>query len=340
VPSGKDDRMKKAKRMAIVFGLALVLSGCSNSSTFLRSASPISRDEAHLYEIVLGMSIVVLLIVYGLLIYNIIHFRSGLHDFAVPDQHYRHSLIESIYTGIPLVAVTVLFILTVYTMDAVAAPPPQKSDLNVQVVAHQWWWEFDYPDLGIVTANEMHIPINTNVHISLVSADVVHSFWVPALAGKTDVIPGVTNHMWMKGDKIGEYWGQCAEYCGLDHANMRLRVFVDTKDTFDAWVNDQQQPPAQPQTDLQEQGYDLIVNGICSGCHTLGDHQAALPIGPNLTHLFSRTTFAGSTFDLNETNLQHWLQDTQAMKPGNNMKHVELTPDQINALVACLTMLK
>ena len=323
----------------MVIGLLLLLSGCSNTSTFLNSASPISRDEAHLYEIVLAMSFVVLLTVYSLLIYNILHFRSRVHDFAVPDQHYRHLLIESVYTGIPLVAVTVLFILTVYTMHAVAAPPPDKSDLNVQVVAHSWWWEFDYPDLGIVTANEMHIPINANVHMSLVSADVVHSFWVPELAGKTDVIPGVTNHMWMKGDQVGEYSGQCSEYCGLNHGNMRFRVFVDTQENFDAWVKNQQQPPVQPQTDLQKQGYDLVVNGICAGCHSLGDHKAALPIGPDLTHLFSRTTFAGASFDLNEANLLRWLQDTEAMKPGNDMQ-VTLTPDQINALIAYLSMLK
>jgi cytochrome c oxidase subunit 2 len=331
--------MNKAKKAATVIGLLLLLSGCSNTSTFLKSASPISRDEAHLYEIVLAMSFVVLLTVYSLLIYNILHFRSRVHDFAVPDQHYRHLRIEAIYTGIPLIAVTVLFILTVYTMHAVAAPPPQKGDLNVQVVAHSWWWEFDYPDLGIMTAGEMHIPIDANVRISLVSADVVHSFWVPELAGKTDVIPGVTNHMWMKGDKVGEYSGQCAEYCGLNHGNMRLKVFVDTQADFDAWVKNQQQPPVQPQTDLQKQGYDLVVNGICAGCHSLGDHKAGLPIGPDLTHLFSRTTFAGATFDLNEANLRRWLQDTQAMKPGNDMQ-VTLTPDQINALIAYLSMLK
>jgi cytochrome c oxidase subunit 2 len=224
-------------------------------------------------------------------------------------------------------------------MHAVATPPPQKGDVNVQVVAHQWWWEFDYPDLGFVTANEMHIPIHANVHISLVSADVVHSFWVPELAGKTDVIPGVTNHMWMRGDKLGEYWGQCAEYCGLNHANMRLRVFVDTQEDFDAWVKNQQQPPVQPQTDLQKQGYDLVVNGVCSGCHSLGDHKAALPIGPDLTHLFSRTVFAGASFDLTQANLRQWLLDTQAMKPGNKMT-ITVPPDQINALIAYLTMLK
>jgi cytochrome c oxidase subunit 2 len=331
--------MERAKRIATATGLVLTLSGCSNTSTFLRSASPISRDEARLFAIVLGMSLVVLLTVYGLLIYNIIRFRSSVHNVAAPDQHYRHLLIESIYTGIPLLAVTVLFGLTVYTMHAVAVPPPQKGDVNVQVVAHQWWWEFDYPDLGFVTANEMHIPIHANVHISLVSADVVHSFWVPELAGKTDVIPGVTNHMWMKGDKLGEYWGQCAEYCGLNHANMRLRVFVDTQEDFDAWVKNQQQPPVQPQTDLQKQGYDLVVNGICASCHSLGDRKAAQPIAPDLTHLFSRTTFAGASFDLNQANLRQWLLDNQAMKPGNNMK-ITVPPDQIDALIAYLTMLK
>jgi cytochrome c oxidase subunit 2 len=168
----------------------------------------------------------------------------------------------------------------------------------------------------------------------------VHSFWVPALAGKTDTVPGVTNHMWLRGDRIGVFAGQCAEYCGLDHATMRFKVFVDSSDDFNAWVKNQQQPPPDPQTDLQKQGYNLVVNGMCMGCHTIGDHAAPEPIGPNLTHLFSRTTFAGASLDLNQDNLRQWIQGSNAMKPGNLMKDILVAPNDVDAVIAYLSTLK
>jgi cytochrome c oxidase subunit 2 len=333
--------MHRITKIVLGVGFMLALAGCSNSQNFLDSASPIADKEAGLYRLVLAMSVGVFVVVETLLIYNIIRFRQRRQqdDGKVPTQHYRKLLIEGIYTGIPVVLVVILFILTVRTIDAVAAPESSPSDLNVRVIAHQWWWEFDYPTLDITTANELHIPADTNVQVSLDSADVVHSFWVPQLAGKTDVIPGVTNKMWLRGDTPGVYDGQCAEYCGLNHATMRFKVFVDTQDDFATWVSDQQRPPAQPHTDLQQQGYNIIVNGICSNCHTLGSHQGAASIGPNLTHLFTRTTFAGASFELNQDNVRRWLQDTQAMKPGNKMKNVSLSPDQIDALVAYLSTL-
>ena len=164
------------------------------------------------------------------------------------------------------------------------------------MIGHRWWWEFDYPDLNIKTANELHIPVNTTVQIDLNSLDVIHSFYVPQLSGKTDVIPGMTNHMWLRGDTIGQFHGQCSEFCGLNHANMRFTVFVDSQADFDAWVANQQKPPADPQTDLQKAGQDIIVNGVCSGCHDLGDNGPDNATGPDLTHLMSRKTFAGGMF--------------------------------------------
>jgi cytochrome c oxidase subunit 2 len=284
------------------------------------------------------MSLAVFLLVETLLVVNILRFRRNQHAREV--SHSREILLETIWTAIPLVLVAFLFFLTVRTMNAVAAPKPTQSDLNVHVVAHRWWWEFVYPDLGIDTADELHIPVNANVQVTLDSADVVHSFWVPALAGKTDTIPGVTNHMWLRGDEIGVYPGQCAEYCGLNHATMRFKVFVDSQADFDSWAKDQQQPPPEPQTDLQKQGYNLVVQGACIGCHTIGDHTAMDPIGPNLTHLTSRTTFAGASFDLNQDNLRRWLEDSNAMKPGNLMKDMQVKTDDVDAVIAYLSTLK
>jgi cytochrome c oxidase subunit 2 len=330
--------MKRSVKFILGLGLVLLLSGCSNQQNFLDPASPTSQKEAHLTWIVLFMSLVVFLIVEGLLAVNILRFRHNKEVHKLPRS--REILLEVIWTGIPLVLVAILFFLTVQTMDAVSAPRPTQNDVNVHVIAHRWWWEFEYPDLGIDTADELHIPINTNVQVTLDSADVVHSFWVPALAGKTDVIPGITNSMWLYGDQIGTYAGQCAEYCGLNHATMRFKVFVESQDDFDTWVKNQQQPPSEPQTDLQKQGYEFVVQGMCAGCHTIGDHTAPEPIGPNLTHLASRTTFAGASFDLNQDNLRQWIENSNAMKPGNLMANIHVAPDEVDAVLAYLSTLK
>ncbi len=306
----------------------------------LNPAGPIAGHEADLYRLLLYPSAVVLIVVWGLLIYNIIAFRKKPIDKEISPQYYREHLIEAIYTGIPVLLVIAIFIVMLGTANAVAAPAPQSGDLKVTVRGHRWWWEFQYPDDNFTTANELHIPVNTTVQISLESEDVIHSFFVPQLAGKTDVVPGVINHMWLRGDTVGEYHGQCAEFCGLNHANMRFTVFVDSKADFDAWVANQQKPAVQPQTDQQQTGYDIITQGVCATCHDLDDNGPEVhPTAPNLTHLMSRQRFAGDIFDLNEQNLRSWLEDTEAMKPGNDMDH-KFSQGQINDLLSYLLTLK
>lgn len=306
---------------------------------FLNPASPIAAKQASLFWILLAISAVVFLIVEGLLLYNIFHHAKEAGDEDLPPQHYRQYVIEGIYTGVPILIVIIIFILTLGTIRAIAAPVPKAADLKVHVIGHRWWWEFDYPDLNIKTANELHIPANTTVQIDLDSNDVIHSFYVPQLSGKTDAIPGVTNHMWLYGSTTGQFHGQCSEFCGVNHANMRFTVFVDSKTDFDAWVANQQKPPAEPQGEPATTGHDIIVNGVCSACHDLGEDGPGNATGPDLTHLMSRQRFAGDVFDLNEDNLRRWLEDTQAMKPGNDMNH-KFSAEQINALVAYLRTLK
>ena len=334
--------------LSILLG-SLLVAGCTAKiknpvshtpiPNFLNPASPIVAQQAHLYWVVLVPATVVFLIVEGLLLYNVFHHAKQPQDHEMPPQHYRQYLIEGIYTGLPILTVIVLYLLMLGTMRATAAPLARPTDIKVHVIGHRWWWEFDYPDLNIKTANELHIPVNATVQIDLDSFDVIHSFYVPQLSSKTDVIPGVTNKMWITGDKIGQFHGQCSEYCGENHANMRFTVFVDSQADFDAWVANQQKPPFEPQTDLQKRGQDIIVNDVCSTCHDLGDQGPENTTGPDLTHLMSRQRFAGDVFDLNEDNLRRWLEDTQAMKPGNDMKH-KFSDDQIKALLAYLTQLK
>jgi cytochrome c oxidase subunit 2 len=306
---------------------------------FLNPASPIVAQQARLYWIVLIPAAVVFVIVEGLLLYNVFHHAKQPEEDELPPQHYRQYVVEGIYTGLPILTVVVLFILMLGTMRATAAPLAQPTDINVHVIGHRWWWEFDYPDLNIKTANELHIPVNATVQIDLDSFDVIHSFYVPQLSSKTDVIPGVTNKMWIRGDKIGQFHGQCSEYCGENHANMRFTVFVDSQADFNAWVANQQKPPADPQNDLQKRGHEIIVNGMCAACHDLGEDGPGNATAPDLTHLMSRQRFAGDVFDLNQDNLHRWLEDTQAMKPGNDMDH-KFSEEQINALMAYLLTLK
>jgi cytochrome c oxidase subunit 2 len=332
--------MATLRKYAIFIGFVMLLSACQASPTFLDPASPISNHEANLYWIILIMALVVFVLVEGALIWILVRDRKREGDDEIPTQIYGNTRLEVIWTVIPILLVIVLFVMTVQTADAVAAPKSLSSDLNLRVVGHRWWWEFDYPDLGIATANELHIPVGTTVQVSLESVDVIHSFWVPQLSGKTDVVPGQNNTMWLKGDQVGEYLGQCAEFCGTEHALMRFKVIVDSQDDFDAWVANQQKPAYQPQTEDEQAGFKEIDSGACAACHSLDPTEIDTDkVGPNLAHLYSRTTFAGGTFDLNEENLRSWLKDTQAMKPGNDME-ITVPPKQIDQIIAYLKNLK
>ena len=328
------------RKYGVVIGLAIALSACQPTPTFLHPASSISSHEANLYWIILIMALVVFVLVEGALIWIVVRDRKRANDQELPAQIHGNMRLEVVWTVIPILLVISLFIMTVQTVNAVAAPASLKNDLNVRVVGHRWWWEFDYPDLGIATANELHIPVGGTAQISLESVDVIHSFWVPQLSGKTDAIPGQHNTMWLTGNQVGEYLGQCAEFCGTQHAFMRFKVYVDSQADFDAWVANQQQPAYQPQTEDEQVGFKEIDSGACAACHSLDPTEVNTDkVGPNLTHLFSRTTFAGGTFDLNEENLRSWLHDTQELKPGNDME-ITIPPQQIDQIIAYLTHLK
>jgi cytochrome c oxidase subunit 2 len=302
----------------VATGCATVVPTSGNNTPtipfFMNPAGPIAAQEADLFRLLLYPSAVVLGFVWIMLIYNIIRFRKKPTDKEISPQYYREGIIEIIYTGIPILLVLAIFIVMLGTVKAVAAPAPQKGDLAVAVKGH--------------------------LQVDLDSADVIHSFFVPQLAGKTDVVPGAINHMWLKADKVGEYHGQCAEFCGLNHANMRFTVYVDSQADFQAWLANQTKPAVQPQTDQQKTGHDIIAEGLCGACHNLDDNGPEFnATAPNLTHLMSRKMFAGETFVLNEQNLRMWLEDNQQMKPGNDMKHT-FSKSQIDALMSYLLTLK
>jgi cytochrome c oxidase subunit 2 len=215
--------------------------------------------------------------------------------------------------------------------------------MNVNVIGHQFWWEFQYPDAGVVTANELHLPMGKTANLVLHSDDVIHSFWIPALGGKRDAFPSHINYIWMTPDSVGEFPGQCYQLCGYSHGNMRERAIIQTQADFDAWIAAQQQPAVQPTDQTAAQGAQIFQQRPCVGCHTIDGTPAQGKIGPNLTHFASRGTFAGSIFENNADNLRRWLKNAPAEKPGSIMPDAQqlgISDDDIQALVAYLQSLR
>ena len=308
--------------------------------------APASTPAHEIY----GLSLFVLLItgsifavVAGLLVFVIIKFRSREGDEQhEPAQIYGSVQVELAWTVIPVLIVVVLFLTTARIIFAIQDEPKPKSALDVTVIGHQFWWEFRYPKLGIVTANELHVPVSTPqqpepTYLRLLSADVDHSFWVPQLAGKTDLIPNHPNEMWMDPQKAGLYLGQCAQFCGVEHAMMLIRVYVDTPQQFDVWVKDQQKPGAQDANVAA--GRQVFEEQACVNCHTISGTVAKGTFGPDLTHLMSRATIAAGAAANTPGNLREWIKDPGTFKPGALMPAMQLSDQQIDDVVAYLSTL-
>lgn len=208
--------------------------------------------------------------------------------------------------------------------------------LDVEVIGHEFWWEVRYPDAGVVTANEIHIPAGTPVRFTLSTEDVIHSFWVPQLAGKIDMIPGATTELVLDAERPGEYLGQCAEYCGLQHARMRFLVVAQEPDDFEEWLSGQAEPAAAPASGSAERGEGTFAEVGCAACHAVRGTEATGELGPDLTHLASRQTLGAGTLANERGQLGGWIVDPQAVKPGNPMPPTPLTAEQLNDLLAYL----
>jgi len=279
--------------------------------------------------LVLLISAGIFLVVAGLTVYTIIRFRRPRDDDGhEPPQIYGSNQIELAWTVIPILIVLILFLVSARTIYEVESKKPPGNALHVTVVGHQWWWEIKYPGLGFVTANEVHVPVSAPgeprpTFLRLESADVVHSFWIPRLAGKTDVVPNRVNHMWIEPLETGTYLGQCAEYCGTQHAHMLLRVIVHSEEDFEAWVKAQQKPPVVDPA--VENGRNLFQSVACINCHTIGDTVATGTFGPDLSHLMSRETIGAGAAVNNPENLHTWVRDPDLIKPGALMPDMKLT---------------
>src|SRR5215472_7241823 len=291
----------------------------SSTNIFAPASTP-AKTIFDLSVFVLSVTALIFVIVGGLLTYSVIKFRSKPTDAArEPAQVYGSTQIELAWTVIPILIVAVLFLATARVIHAIQDAPKPATALDVTVVGHQFWWEFRYPKLGIVTANEMHIPASDPAHptptfLKLLSADTDHSFWVPELAGKTDLIPNRVNEMWMDPPRPGIYLGQCAQYCGTQHAKMLLRVYVDPPADFAAWVSAQQQATLQDQKVIA--GKHVFETTSCINCHAVNGTAANGRFGPDLAHFMSRSTIAAGAAENTPANLRLWIQNPDAIKPG------------------------
>ena len=292
--------------------------------------SPISTPASSIATLawfVIAITAAIFIIVGGLLTYSVIRFRARPTDDArEPAQIYGSNQIEFAWTAIPLLIVFVLVLTTIRTIYDVQAAAEPPNAIHVRIIGHQWWWEFQYPDLGIVTANELHVPLSDPAHpeptwLRLESADVAHSFWVPRLAGKTDVIPNRINTMWIDPHQAGTYLGQCAEFCGTQHAMMLIRVVVETRPAFDQWVAAQR---LRVNPIGMMHGRQVFEANACVSCHSVGGTNARGTYGPDLTHLMSRQTTRFRCCSEYAGQLKIWVRDPSRMKPGALMPAMNL----------------
>ena len=334
--------------------LALML-GCypdHHMSTF-DTLGPVAKSQLDLFYIIFWAGLVVFIIVMAIMLYVMVRFRRKEGDGDPPQTH-GHTGLEIAWTIAPTLVLAVVAVPTIQTIFDNANSPrtAEEGGLLVEATGHQWWFEFEYPQLGVVTANELRVPVGEPINVDLRATDVIHSLWIPKLAGKVDMIPNNDNYLWFQADEPGEYYGQCAEFCGVAHSRMMFRVIAQPRDEFLAWVEAQKLPAVQMQDPLAIEGETVFMSQdrLCFRCHTVaGTRLARGVIGPNLTHFASRGRFAGSTMDNTQEHLRQWIQDPESMKPGNVMSMdgevyngtvPELTEREVSALVAYLRALR
>jgi cytochrome c oxidase subunit 2 len=297
-----------------------------------------------LSQLVLSISAIIFVIVFSLIAYCVVKFRKRAGDNGrEPPQVYGSNRVELAWTVIPVLIVLVLFLATARVILSVQDAPKPPGAVEVIAVGHQYWWEFRYPGLGVVAANELHVPVSdppnsSPTFITLLSADTDHSFWVPRLAGKTDLIPNHPNHTWIDPHETGLFLGQCAQYCGVQHAKMLLRVYVDSRADFDRWIAAQRRS-----TDTNvavDQGRIIFESTACINCHAISGTVANGRFGPDLTHLMTRDTIGAGAALTTHDNLRAWVQNPASLKPGSLMPAMNLTDQQLDALTSYLETLR
>lgn len=329
------------RHLVLVLALALApgTAAAGGPLYFLDTSSPSGDAIANLTWGLIALSLAVVVIISALVVVGVF-LKRGRRDFAgerrLPVLHAGGGL-TWVYIGliVTTIALAGSITWTVVTMAAISQPPAEPR-FTIEVTGQQWWWEVRYvveddPSRTFETANEIHLPVGEPVRVRLSSKDVIHSFWVPALAGKTDLVPGLTNVTWLQADQEGEYWGQCAEYCGRQHAHMALRVFAQTPEDFQAWWDGQVESADPPESEAMQTAQNQFILR-CGACHAVRGTRAGGNVGPDLTHLMSRTTLAAGMLPNTVGHLSGWVANPQFIKPGSEMPNLELSGPQLDAI--------
>jgi cytochrome c oxidase subunit 2 len=328
-------------------GTAIVTAPMALAMTPTSIFAPASTPARSIYGLslfVLAITGTIFVVVAGLLTFIIFRFRERRDDDDTePPQIYGSVQVEVAWTVIPILIVITLFLTTARIIFAIQDAPKPKAALDITVVGHQFWWEFNYPKLGIHAVNEMHVPVSNPqspvpTFMRLLSADVIHSFWVPRLSGKTDLVPNKVNGLWIDPQDPGVYLGQCAQFCGVEHAKMLLRIYVDTPEDFAAWVKNQQQKAVQDESVAA--GRHVFETQACMNCHTIAGTAATGRFGPDLTHLMSRDTLASGAMSNTKENLHEWIRNPNTFKVGSLMPAMQLSDEQLDQVTAYLSTLR
>lgn len=303
----------------------------------LHSASVQSKEINKLFSIFTVAAVLLLLFVSGFIIYICIRYRDRPGS-ALPEQIGKNNRIELLMFLFPTIMIGIFLTLTIRTIHKVMQPAQGQPD--VVITGHQWWWEVYYPATGVTGANEIHLPVNKNLLIEFHSADVVHDWWVPEFGNKMDLVPGRSNHIWLNITKPGNYVGACSEFCGAEHAWMRIKVFAEDETTYLSWLTENKKTANIPADELGMKGMLLFQSASCGSCHRITGTISNAGIGPDLSHLFSRTTMLSGMMPMSKENLHAWISDPQTVKPDAKMPDFIFSSDSVDAIVHYLTQLK
>ncbi len=323
-------RIRPVVGVVSTLGPALLLTSCESEQSTLRPGSDAADEITTLWWIMLAGAVVVFGVVLVLVLAAILRRRRSGEG---GDGRARTWIALGGIVA-PIVVLSALFVLVLRTLPATSAGAAADAELTVEVVGKQWFWEARYPGTDAVTANEIHIPAGVPVRLVGTTADVVHSFWVPRLNRKIDLIPGKRNEILLEADEPGVYRGQCAEFCGLQHAHMAFLVIAEPEGDFRRWLDHEAQPRSEPATAQAREGEEVFASAACAGCHTIRGTDADGDLGPDLTHVAARGTLAAVTIPNRLPYLSEWIADPQHVKPGNKMPALGLSGSELGALVA------